>query len=35
MERAFGAMPAVDVCETDGGYEFTAELPAWTKRTSK
>jgi HSP20 family protein len=27
VERAFGAMPAVDVTETDGGYEVTAELP--------
>lgn len=28
VERAFGAMPAVDVTETDGGYEITAELPS-------
>ena len=27
VERAFGAMPAVDVTETDGGLEVTAELP--------
>jgi len=27
MEKAFGAMPAVDVTETDGGLEVTAELP--------
>jgi len=32
MERAFGAMPAVDVCETDGGYEFTAELPGMDEK---
>ena len=27
VERAFGAMPAVDVTETDGAFEVTAELP--------
>ena len=27
VEKAFGAMPAVDVTETDGGFEVTAELP--------
>jgi HSP20 family protein len=26
-ELAFGAMPAIDVTETEKGYEITAELP--------
>ena len=32
VERAFGAMPAVDVTETDGGFEVTAELPGMDEK---
>ena len=32
MERAFGAMPAVDVTEIDGGFEVTAELPGMDEK---
>jgi HSP20 family protein len=32
MEKPFGAMPAVDVTETDGGYEVTAELPGMDEK---
>jgi HSP20 family protein len=32
VERAFGAMPAADVTETDGGFEVTAELPGMDEK---
>jgi HSP20 family protein len=32
MEKPFGAMPAVDVTEADGGYEVTAELPGMDEK---
>ena len=32
VERAFGAMPAVDVTETDGAFEVTAELPGMEEK---
>jgi HSP20 family protein len=35
MERVVGAMPAVDVTETDGGFEILAELPGMDERISK
>ncbi len=31
-ERAFGAVPAVDVTQTDKGYEITAELPGMEEK---
>jgi HSP20 family protein len=32
VERALGAMPAVDVTETDGTFEVTAELPGMDEK---
>jgi HSP20 family protein len=32
VERASGAKPAVDVTETDGGFEITAELPGMDEK---
>jgi HSP20 family protein len=33
-ESAFGAVPAVDVTETDGGFEVTAELPGMGEKNT-
>ena len=32
---SWSAAPAVDVTETEKAYEITAELPAWTRKTSR
>jgi HSP20 family protein len=28
-------MPAVDIAESEKGYEIKADFPAWTRRTSR
>jgi HSP20 family protein len=34
-ELSWTGAPAVDITESDKAYEVTAELPGWTRRTSR